>query len=480
MATVGDIIQSIRDLRCANPEQTIWDQLTPVVDVSKQTPAELAAGVTPTNYGYAPGNVLRYGTNTTPGTTDMTAAIIAANSQRASGGAAVYFPAGTYAYTPLAAIDIDAWSGDSSGSVIIKVDAATGLYAGTVFRHTGSSYIENLTISEKSSSRTYPGIMVQIASDPPTGVGSSFVAYMKHRKVAINGGAICRDIQNVYQVTFDSCSVQGGGTGTKCIPDATAGGFANTLVFINEFNNNNNRGWNVAPTVGSHCITIVNGATQEQQTTSSLFQNITGLSFHDHYLEQLSGTPTTSIAINGCLSVFARIIPTSSNCDLSIGTNTNIVIDGWVSGTSHIIGGDGTQNVKLNNCALPTSGNAGFSTWASLIMENTTYSGVFYQSKALKSGAPLLNSLFGAAPTIASASTIAPTSPVTFVSGTATIQNITAPADLAAWGGFLTLIPAGLWSTNNAGNVQIASTGVVSKALTMYFDFGTSRWYPSY
>lgn len=48
-----------------------------------QTAAELAAGVTPTNYQYPPLSLQRYGTNTTPGTTDMTTAfnnaIIVAN-----------------------------------------------------------------------------------------------------------------------------------------------------------------------------------------------------------------------------------------------------------------------------------------------------------------------------------------------------------------------------------------------------------------
>jgi hypothetical protein len=39
-----------------------------------RTPAEIAAGVTPVNYTYPPGYLYRYGTNTTPGTTDMTTA----------------------------------------------------------------------------------------------------------------------------------------------------------------------------------------------------------------------------------------------------------------------------------------------------------------------------------------------------------------------------------------------------------------------
>lgn len=62
-----------------------------------QTSAESSAGVTPTNLQYEPGNVLRYGTNTTPGTTDMQAAIQAAIDQAGeTGGADVYIPAGRY------------------------------------------------------------------------------------------------------------------------------------------------------------------------------------------------------------------------------------------------------------------------------------------------------------------------------------------------------------------------------------------------
>lgn len=62
-----------------------------------QTAAELAAGVTPVDTSVAPGNLNRYGTNTTPGTTDMTSAIQAAVNQAAQGGAPVYVPPGTFA-----------------------------------------------------------------------------------------------------------------------------------------------------------------------------------------------------------------------------------------------------------------------------------------------------------------------------------------------------------------------------------------------
>jgi hypothetical protein len=61
-----------------------------------QTAAELAAGVTPVNSVYAPGNVLRYGTNTNSGTTDMTAAIQAAINQHIKAGPSVIIPSGNY------------------------------------------------------------------------------------------------------------------------------------------------------------------------------------------------------------------------------------------------------------------------------------------------------------------------------------------------------------------------------------------------
>ena len=84
------------------------------------------------------------------------------------------------------------------------------------------------------------------------------------------------------------------------------------------------------------------------------------------------------------------------------------------------------------------------------------------------------------APTIASATTIAPTTLITFVSGTASIATITPPTSLLTTGGQIILIPTGLWATTTAGNIALASTTVVSKALIMTYDAVTLKWYPSY
>lgn len=84
------------------------------------------------------------------------------------------------------------------------------------------------------------------------------------------------------------------------------------------------------------------------------------------------------------------------------------------------------------------------------------------------------------APTIASAATIAPTNLIQFVSGTTAVATITPPTNLLMGGGMLVLIPTGIWSTNTTGNIALATTAVVSKALIMTFDSTTAKWYPSY
>lgn len=84
-----------------------------------------------------------------------------------------------------------------------------------------------------------------------------------------------------------------------------------------------------------------------------------------------------------------------------------------------------------------------------------------------------------AAPTIASATTIAPLVPVVFVSGTTAVVTITPPPSLVG-GGQLTIIPTGIFTTTTAGNIALASTAVVNKALIMTWDATTAKWYPSY
>jgi hypothetical protein len=91
-----------------------------------------------------------------------------------------------------------------------------------------------------------------------------------------------------------------------------------------------------------------------------------------------------------------------------------------------------------------------------------------------------LKAIAAAAPTIASATTITPTTPIVFVSGTTSVVTITAPSPISLGGGQITIIPTGVFSTTTAGNIALASTTVVSKALIMTYDVTTAKWYPSY
>lgn len=99
-------------------------------------------------------------------------------------------------------------------------------------------------------------------------------------------------------------------------------------------------------------------------------------------------------------------------------------------------------------------------------------------------GGPLitagLKATSAAAPTLASATTIAPTTQIAFVSGTTAIATITAPSPISLGGGQITLIPTGIFTTTTAGNIALASTAIVGKALIMTYDATTTKWYPSY
>lgn len=84
---------------------------------------------------------------------------------------------------------------------------------------------------------------------------------------------------------------------------------------------------------------------------------------------------------------------------------------------------------------------------------------------------------------LASATTIAPTAPITHVTGTTNpISTITPPAQCSTSGNgcCVRLIPDGLWVTGTAGNIALGTTAVVGKALEECYDNATSKWYPSY
>lgn len=86
------------------------------------------------------------------------------------------------------------------------------------------------------------------------------------------------------------------------------------------------------------------------------------------------------------------------------------------------------------------------------------------------------NGIVGAV--IASAPTIAPTHKMHIVSGVAAIVTITPPGD--GFAGVVVLLPTGIFTWTAAGNIAVLGTAVVGKALEMWYNQATGKWYPSY
>jgi len=114
----------------------------------QKTAAEIAAGVTPTNYTYAPGVIDRYGANSLPGTTDMGPAFAAAISSNEQ----VTLLSTTYLIgTPVTATKSVVISGTGYASVLLAgtTTLANGTYSNNIFTCTSAVdhvFFEDLTL----------------------------------------------------------------------------------------------------------------------------------------------------------------------------------------------------------------------------------------------------------------------------------------------------------------------------------------------
>ena len=201
------------------------------------------------------------------------------------------------------------------------------------------------------------------------------------------------------------------------------------------------------------------GITNSNFGTTAGFSNVSG-NDNANFGRQAGYFGTGSRNIN--FGVNAGLNATSSD-------NTNI---GFSAGSDLTTGGGNTvigANVAAGGTAITNNIVFGNGTGAEKARHNNS-GWIFTGTIATPA----------AAPTIASATTIAPTVAITFISGTTAIATITAPSPISLGGGTITLIPTGLWTTTTAGNIALASTAVVSKKLDLTYDVTTAKWYPSY
>ncbi len=105
------------------------------------TSAEQAAGVSIVNAYYPPGHVYRYGTNTTPGTTDMTTALQASiNQAKQTNGDDAYWPADTYLLSTITASGSGYNIRTAGGrKTVLKQKTGTSSTTGQILIVTGSN-----------------------------------------------------------------------------------------------------------------------------------------------------------------------------------------------------------------------------------------------------------------------------------------------------------------------------------------------------
>jgi hypothetical protein len=125
-----------------------------------RTAAEIAAGVTPTNYAYPPGDVRRYGA-VGDGTTNSTTALIAAAASVGVGGSVTFEPSGVYM------IDADTASGvhfsgktkfvvegNNATLKVISGEAVTGGFGMMYFTNCQDFTVRNLILDANRDGRT--------------------------------------------------------------------------------------------------------------------------------------------------------------------------------------------------------------------------------------------------------------------------------------------------------------------------------------
>jgi hypothetical protein len=163
------------------------------------------------------------------------------------------------------------------------------------------------------------------------------------------------------------------------------------------------------------------------------------------------------------------------------GTATNSIIDGNICTDN--------QGTKTQTYGYIEFGSVGTITGVIVGVHNQ-FNGNLTGTTSFRTGSPgvlinhggfLLQS--DAVPTIVSAATIAPTTRVSAVNGSAAISTITPPPNwpnTAACSIDLLPLAASTWTTATGGNIALASVAVVRRTLTMTFDPAAGLWFPSY
>ena len=149
-----------------------------------------------------------------------------------------------------------------------------------------------------------------------------------------------------------------------------------------------------------------------------------------------------------------------------------ISFEGVGSGSTPVIGAtiEGVQNGTAGASSIPAdmvfktcTGTAQNEVFRLRTDKNAVFSGYMGQYRGAD---------------VSSATTITPSGQIFHVTGTTAIATINIP--YTGFNGTITIIPDAIFTTTTAGNIGLATTAAVNRALTMTYDSTTSKWYPSY
>lgn len=171
-----------------------------------QTTAEVSAGVTPTNYAWPECYVYRYGTNTTPGTTDMTTAINhAIQVANARGGGQVIFPPQTCKISSTIAITQPNVQLIGQGMASqIKADSCDGITISGFTSYQSITLLRDLYIKAGTGASTHTGITV-----PGTTNSSTQIYGVILERVVVDGFNVGVHTRSVWHFAMlGSCRIE--------------------------------------------------------------------------------------------------------------------------------------------------------------------------------------------------------------------------------------------------------------------------------
>lgn len=342
----------------------------------------------------------------------------------------------------------------ANGSVAIGSNCLDALTTGT--NNVGIGLDAGTAINTGSSNLAIGTNALKVATTVSDNVAIGFNALQAksssgNGNVAIGTSAAYRLTTGTQNTAVGYQALFGGGAGPNTCTSNTAVGY-NSMVGITSGSYNSGIGI-------SSLFSLTTGQQNTAVGTESLYSITTASD--NTAIGQLALRNVTSGTGNIAIGISAARYKTSSNTNHTTTGNYNVYIGPQVrasgdSVTNEIVIG-GLDCVALGSNTT-TIGNT-----------STTANRIYGVSSTGQT-----------APTIASAATIAPTTSIVFISGTTQINTITAPTLISTTGGQITLIPTGLWTTGTTGNIALASTAVVNRALIMTYDATTTKWYPSY